>query len=158
MSFYALALLCPFVATTFAAVVQGKWSVSSRLIVVCSFPLGALWLRPEPAWVGVLVAVAAGLQLAWPQLPWLAVAVGGLTAGLWGGILTSQGLVMPLAWMGAASFPVASAVLSARRPEFAPAALKEEALLAALALGVLVATGVPHCVASAPPWLSSCLC
>ena len=91
MSFYALALLCPFAAKTFAAVVQGKWSVSSRLIVVCSFPLGALWLRPEPAWVGVLVAVAAGLQLAWPQLPWLAVAVGGLTAGLWGGILTRSG-------------------------------------------------------------------
>ena len=142
MLVHALALLCALAAATFSAVPgRNRHVVPAVLAAAAGFVGGALWLQPAPSWVGLLIVLTAGVLLRWPRFGGLAIVVGGLTAGLWGSILTSQGLPVALAWILAASFPIASALLSARQPAFAPTVLREEGLLTVFMLGLVVAIG-----------------
>ena len=56
-------------------------------------------------------------------------------------MLSSQGFPTLAAWTLGAGLILAAAWLAARRPDFAPTVLREEALLAICGLSLLVATG-----------------
>ncbi len=140
MLVHALGLLCALAAATFAAAPIGAHQGRIWPAVVAGFIGAAVWLRPEPASVGLLVAVVAGVQLIWPRRGWPLMA-SGLVAGLWASLLSSQGFPTLAAWIVAASLVVATAWLAARRQGFAPTILREEALLAMCGLGIVVATG-----------------
>ena len=140
MLIHALGLLCALAAVTFAAVPIGSYPVRVWLAAAVGFVGAAVWLRPEPTSIGLLIVVVAGVQLVWPRRGWVLMA-SGLAAGLWASLLGSQGLPTLAAWVLAAGLPLASARLTARRPEFAPTVLREEALLAVCALGMVVAAG-----------------
>lgn len=141
MLIHALGLLCALAAATFASVPIGSDPGRVWFAAAAGFVGASVWLRPEPTSVGLLIAVIAGVQLVWPKHGWLMVAASGLVAGLWASLLSTQGLPGPPAWLLAGSLPLASAWLAARRPQFAPTALREEALLAVCGLGAMVATG-----------------
>lgn len=140
MFIHALGLLCALASATFATAPIGSARARAWFAAVAGFVGASVWLRPEPTSVGLLIAVIAGLQLAWPKRGWPVVAASGLVAGLWASLLGGQGLPGPTAWLLAASVPLASAWF-ARRPEFAPTAIREEALVAVCGLGALIATG-----------------
>lgn len=141
--FHALWMLCAFGTTVFATA-----SARTRLALpalMLGFLVSAVWVRPErlpdAVWVGGLVALVAVLQLVRPgRADVLTIASSGALAGVWISLLEIQGLPSALALAIGAALPVASAVLTARRPAFAPVALGEEALLVVLALGAVVAT------------------
>lgn len=139
MLLHALGLLCALAAATFAAVPIGSYPGRIWPAAAAGFVGASVWLRPEPTLVGLLIAVVAGVQLVWPKRGWLLIA-SGLVAGLWASLLSSQGLPTLPAWILAAGLTLASARLTVRRPEFAPTALREEALLAVCGLGIVVAT------------------
>lgn len=140
MLIHALGLLCALAAATFAAVPVGSHPGRVWPAAAAGFIGASVWLRPEPTSVGLLIAVVAGVQLVWPKRGWLLIASGPV-AGLWASLLSSQGLPTLAAWALAAGSTLASAWLSARRPEFAPTVLREEALLTICGLGLVVATG-----------------
>ena len=96
---HALALLCVLSAVTFTAFANPLRWVSVALVSGTAFIIGALWLEPHPAVVGVIVVVAVGSLLRWPRLEVPAVAVSGLMAGLWSALLSSQGLPIVAAWI-----------------------------------------------------------
>ena len=139
MLVHALGLLCALATATFAAAPIGSYQGRVWPVAVAGFVGASLWLRPAPTWVGLLIAAMAGVALVWPKRGWPMIAASGLVAGLWASLLGSQGLPTLPAWILAASLIVASAWLAARRPEFAPTALREEALLAVCGLGLVVA-------------------
>lgn len=140
---YVVALLCVLSAAAFAAGYgAARHRVAIAIATAVLFVAGGLWLEPTPTRVGVIVILAAGVLLKWPRLGGLATGVAGLMAGLWGSILTTQGLPVVPAWLLAASLPSVTAFLSARHPGFAPTALREEALLMVGVLGLVVATGL----------------
>lgn len=140
MLIHALGLLCALAATTFAVVPIGSHPGRVWPAAAAGFVGASMWLRPEPTSIGLLIAVAAGTQLVWPKRGWLLVG-SGLVAGLWTSLLRSQGLPTLAAWTLAAGLILAAAWLAARRPDFAPTVLREEALLAICGLGLVVATG-----------------
>ena len=108
--------------------------------LIAGFAVATIWLRPEPVWVGGMVAVVAALGLAWSRrFGPLGAAVAGVLAGLWVHVLESYGLpgwtTLPLA----AAVPGTAVVLAHRSPRFAPPALREDALLTVGVLGLVVA-------------------
>lgn len=141
--FHALWMLCALGTTVFATA-----STRTRLALpalMLGFLVSAVWVRPErlpdAVWVGGLVALVAVLQLVRPdRADVLTMISSGVLAGVWISLLEIQGLPRALAWAIGGALPVVSAALTARRPAFAPAALREEALLVVLALGAVVAT------------------
>ena len=134
-----LGLLCVLAATVFATTTARRWQDIAGLLA--GFVSATLWLRPEPAVVGTLTAVVALIQLLRPGWRTAGSAGAGVLAGLWA--LWLQGLGWPLApaLMVSAALPVAAAWLSLNRPSFAPVRVREEALFAVGALGVVVAAG-----------------
>ena len=69
----------------------------------------------------------------------MAAAVGGALAAIFQAVLQAQGLPPAAAWTAAVAPPVAACWLAARRGDFAPQALREEALLMVLGVALLVA-------------------
>lgn len=140
MLFHALSMLCGLGTATFATSATG-WRTASGLTL--GFAAAAVLIRPErlpnPVWTGGLVALAAILQLVRPGVRPLTAASGGALAGLWSSILRMQGLPPAPALILAAALPAISAILTARRPAFAPVTLREEALVVVLLLGLAVA-------------------
>lgn len=139
--FHALWMLCGLGTVIFATAASRRWYGLGALalgfaVAVLSFPSERL---PDPVWTGVLVALAAVLQLVRPGQIALTAVCGGALAGVWSSLLRIQGLPLPPALMLAAALPAISVWLAARRPAFAPAAVREEALLAVFGLGLAVA-------------------
>lgn len=95
---------------------------------------------PDAAWTGVVVAVVAALRIFRPRVAFLAPACGGVLAGITGALLQTQGLPAALALTLSGAVLAMSALLTAKLPAFAPEALREEALLVAVGLGLAVAT------------------
>jgi hypothetical protein len=94
---------------------------------------------PNAGWTGCIVAGVAALQIFRPDVRLLTPLCAGALAGLWSVLLQIQGLPWPAAIAAAASVPALSAFLSIRSPAFAPEALREEAMLAMLFMGLAVA-------------------
>jgi len=113
------------------------------LLGVAAFVAGAWWTRlpvvPTTAAVGATVFVAAAAFLVRPPHVMLAPALAGLLAGLWAGVLERQGLPLAAAIPVAMVVPALSAWLRGRRAEFAPAPLRDEALLFIVVLGLFAA-------------------
>jgi hypothetical protein len=96
---------------------------------------------PEPAVVAGAAAIAAGAGLFRPGWTALLGLAGGAFAGLWVSVLREQGLPFVAALFLAAAVPAAGVWLTARRPGFAPPAMREEALLLVGGLGLVLALG-----------------
>lgn len=112
--------------------------------LAAGFVIALILIRPEalpdPGWTGCLVAGVAALQIFRPDVRLLAPLCGGALAGMWSTLLRIQGLPLPAALLLAGIVPAVSLYLAARRPGFAPDALREDAMLAMVALGLAVAT------------------
>ena len=113
------------------------------------FVLATFWLgsgRPiDASLVGGLVASGAAWQLVRPGHGPILAFAGGALAALWASLIRVQGVPAAAAIPVAAAFPFASLWLSQRRDIFAPPLLREEGLVAILALAVVV--GVAPAVA-----------
>ena len=145
LPFYALSMLCALGAVVLAAAPTP--SRRSDVSAAALFCLGAAWT----AWSGVPPAQVLGCLAAAGSAAFLlrrtwnvtAAGLGGALAGVWSGVLATQGLTR---WV---AVPLALAVLTVarvarRNPEFAPPQLRDEALVVvcALALGVALLPGV----------------
>jgi hypothetical protein len=154
LTFNALWMLCGLAAAIFATFVAfpvetpGDGKENGQRLVVWSalaggFALTSWWTRSghpvDAAWVGGMVAVLAAAQLVRPGYPATLTAAAGSLAGLWASLVQAQGLPQPFAVASGAALPLASAFLSLQTPAFAPPLLQEEALVAILALGLVVA-------------------
>jgi len=119
----------------------------SRALAAAAFAVTAAWSLwfgpPSPEVVGLAAAMGAIALLLRPASVLVGPVLGGGLAGVWGAMLAAQGvpwwLAVPLAAIG----PVA-ACLRARRPEFAPPQLRDEALIivTVCALAVAMLPGV----------------
>lgn len=137
----ALWFVCALGTAALAAV--GSQSVTGRVLGVAGFALGAWWIRqpvaPSTPAVAIVVAVVAALELVRLRPQPYALALAGWLAGIWSAALQAQGMPPAVAMVVAAALPVTSAYLRTQRPAFAPAALREEALLFLIILGVVSA-------------------
>ena len=138
---FALWFVCGLGTAVFGAVAPPSGAgIAAGLTGIAA---GSWWIRqpfaPSPAAVAVAVALIATLLLVRPRRLPYAAATAGLLAGIWSAVLQWQGLPAAGAIGAAATVPIASAYLSTRRPAFAPAALREEALLFLVLLGVVAA-------------------
>jgi hypothetical protein len=86
------------------------------------------------------IAVVAATALFRPQWSLLAPIAGGLCAAAWTSILRAQGLPWLPAALGAGGLLIAAVVLTARRPGFSSAAMRDESLVlvGVFALGLAV--------------------
>lgn len=137
----ALWLVCALGAAVLATV--GPQSRTGSALGVAGFAIGAWWIRqpfaPSTPAVAIVAALVAALELMRPQRQPSAIAMAGLLAGVWTAALQLQGLPFLAALVVAVTLPATSAYLRTRRPAFAPAALREEALLFLVILGVVSA-------------------
>ena len=134
----ATIMLCGLGGAVFAATVVTR---RDAVAVVGGFLVAAFWWQPGPAWTGGIVALAAALYIARPNVEWATAACGGLLGGLWGLQLQGEGVPAPVAWLLGAAVPSVAAVLAVRRAGFAPVVLREDAAAAMGAFGLLVAMG-----------------
>lgn len=139
--FTALLMLCGLGSATFATTASGKRETIAALalaivIAAARIPADAL---PDARWIGCVVAAVAAIQIFRTDVRWIGPLCGGALAGLLGALLEIQGLPFAIGVLLAAAIPSFPAYLSARRAEFAPKALREEAMLAMMALGLAVA-------------------
>jgi hypothetical protein len=142
ISLLALWFVCSLGATVFAA--AGVRSRAGSMAGLVAFAFGA-WLVRQP-FAPVTSAVALGATLVAavelvksPRVPY-APSAAGVLAGVWTGVLQNQGLPLGVAALVAGALPIVSATLRIRRPGFAPAALRDEALLFMVILGVVAAS------------------
>ena len=131
-------MLCALGSATFSTAAVLRWSVP---VGVVSFLVASTWLTPDPAWTGATAALVSALLLVRPQSSLPAAAIAGCLAGLWMTLLEAQGVPMVGALGLAAAVPAASGWMARTRDEFAPSALREDALLAIGGLGLVVAMG-----------------
>ena len=138
--FYALWMLCGLGAAVFATVEPGgrQRPLGLALGFAAAAVLALPGRLPDPAWTGGVVVLVAVFQLVRPGQRGLAAVCGGVLAGLWSALLKAQGAPLTLAVGLAAALPAVSTWLTARRPAFAPPALREEALLIVLGLALVV--------------------
>ena len=129
-------MVCGLGAATLATTVTGRRDVA---VLMAGFVVATIWLRPQPVWIGGIVALVALVGLGWPRLGPLKAVVAGALAGLWVHVLQSYGLPGWSAVPLAAAVPGTVVVLAHRSPRFAPRALREDALLTICALGLVVA-------------------
>ncbi len=139
--FTALLMLCGLGAAIFATTAAGRCGALALLSI--GFGASAVWIRPQAlpdaAWTSSIVAGAAAVEVFRRDFRWLAPLCGGALAGLWSALLQIQGLPPSGALTLAAAVPAVSAYLAVRRKTFAPEALRQEAMLAMLALSLAVA-------------------
>lgn len=142
--FHALWMLCAMGTTVLAVVPDASVPLRSGafllgfVLAVAAMSTNAI---PDPAWVGLLVAIVAVGHLFRPRIAPLTLLIAGALAGLWSALLQVQGLPASLAFLVAAVLPGAATLFSIRRPVFAPATLKDEALLIIVVLAAATALG-----------------
>lgn len=137
----ALWFVCGLGTAILAAVVP--FSRVAGMVSGVAFLAGVWWGQQPGAPTTAEIGLAAGLMATWQLVrsprPIYAAAMAGLLAGLWTAVLTGQGVPLPAAVPLAATLPIAAALLGAKRPGFAPPAMREEALLLLAAVGVAAA-------------------
>ena len=139
--FTALLMLCGLGTAIFATTAARKRGALAALGL--GFATGAVLIRPDvlpnASWTGGIVAGVAALQIFRPDVRFLAPLCGGALAAMWSALLQIQGLPPVAALILAGIVPALSAYLSGRREAFAPESLREEAMLALVVTGLVVA-------------------
>ncbi len=132
-------MVCGLGAATLATTVTGRRDI---VALIGGFVVATIWLRPQPVWLGGMVAVVALLAVLRPGVRWVgfpSAVVAGALAGLWVHVLEGYGLPAWTALPLAAAVPGMALMLAHRSPQFAPLALREDALLTIGLLGLVVA-------------------
>jgi hypothetical protein len=133
-------MLCGLGAAIFATTAT-RWD--SAAAMAAGFGAAVVFIRPEllpdAGWTGSIVAVVAALHIFRRDVRFLGPICGGALAGIWSALLETQGLPREVSLAVAAMLPAVSALLTVKRPAFAPESLREEALLVMCALGLGVA-------------------
>jgi hypothetical protein len=140
--FHALWLLCALSTAVFAT--AAARTLRGLSVFPIAFGASVFFHRaghlPDAIWIGAMVAFLSVFQLVRPGTGVLAAAASGVVAGVWASLLEVDGLAVAPAVAIAAALPAAAAYLAAWRPRFAPLELREEALLAMLVFGLVLAT------------------
>jgi hypothetical protein len=141
LSFHALWMLCAFGAVVHAATAARR--PRDLAATAAGFVIAAIATRPQhlpdPAWVGVVSAVAAVAFLFKPRLAVACAAWGGALGGILTAMIEVQGL-HPISAMAAPALLIAAvAWLTRVRPSFAPDVIRDDALLGICLLGLVVA-------------------
>jgi hypothetical protein len=152
---HAFGMLCALASATFATrAAAQRWTV---VAFVAAFVASATWTRfvdvPDPALIGILVALVAVVRLKGPRFSPVAAVSAGALAAIWVSVLQLQGMPVVPAVVMAIAVPTASMTLALRRSWFAPPQLHEEALLLVAGLGLAVTAGP----AVASGWQSAAL-
>lgn len=133
-------MLCGLGAAVFGVFVRtwSEWTALGAGMVA------ALWLwspanLPDPVWVGILVALFATGAILRQSIRHGSAFAAGLLAGILGSLLHSEGMTAGLSVPVALAVPIVAAMLARRNRRFAPEAIREEAMLLMLFLGVGVA-------------------
>ena len=130
LDFHALCTLTGVATLVFATLTAPTWQArtAAALAFAASTAAGA-WFGPPPAdATGLLVGLAAAAMLLRPRSVTLAPLAAGALGGSWGVMLAAQDVAPGLAIPVAAIWPVA-AMWCARRPAFAPARQRDDALI-----------------------------
>ena len=145
VTFHVLWVLCALGAVALAAA-PGRAPWIAMIAVGLGLAAGIWWLGPRdvPAveWVGLTVFAIAATRLArLTSVRAMAVAafVAGVLSAVWMSILRVAGLPFWAAVAIAAAPPMVAAYLTPTRPRFAPAIVRDEALLITMTLGLIVA-------------------
>ena len=138
-------MLCALGAAVFATAILGVASTFTRTMTWIALASGfalMTWFVSnrviDASWIGGLVAILAAWQLLRPGPPLVVMAAAGALAALWGTLLQIAGVPRLMAVAVSAIVPVVSAALTARRSNFAPQLLREDATLAVFLLAVMV--------------------
>lgn len=145
-----LGIVCGLAVVVFAALEPGRpraVALFAAGLIAASVAIGPARV-PDPVWAGAFIALASGLAL-WkprgktasdPLFPIsVTLACGGAMAAVWVAVLAAQGLPRPLGYVLVGTCAGVSYALAARRPGFAPASLREEALVLVGTLGAVLA-------------------
>jgi len=139
--FTALLMLCGLGAAIFATTASDR--AGGVLALIGGFVVTAVFVHPQavpdPAWTGSIAAGVGAFELFRRQARWLTPLCGGALAGLCAALLRSQGWAPAIALLIAALIPGVSACFAWRRKDFAPEALREEAMAFMIALSLSVA-------------------
>ena len=145
---HVFGMLCGLGSATLApvAVTRGPSSLAQwygPVAMAAGFGVTSWWTGFEqilnPVWVGIGVAIAAGLQLARPGFFPVAAITSGALAGCWVPLLRAQQVGRVPAILLAVGVPSVSMLLTLRRPMFAPLSVLEDAVLLIVVLGLVVA-------------------
>lgn len=142
--FHALWMLCAMGTTVLAVVPETPVPLRAGALLlgfVLAFASTSTDALPDPAGVGLVVAIVALGHLFRPGIAPLTLLIAGALAGLWSALLRVQGLPTSVALLVGAVLPATATLLSFRRPVFAPAILKDEALLIIVVLAAATALG-----------------
>ena len=138
---HGFGMLCGLGSATLAPAAATRWY--GAVALAAGFGVISWWTGFErilnPVWVGILVSVAAGLQLARPGFFPLAAITSGALAGCWIPLLRAQQVPVIPAIVLAAGVPAVSMLLTLRRPMFAPLSVFEDSVLLIVVLGLVVA-------------------
>lgn len=137
MGAQALQLLCLLAAATFAALSAAQ--PRALVLLAVGAVLGAASSAIVATSLPLIIAVAAGVLLARPQWQLVPPIAAGLAAGAWTAMLATQGVPVIAALVVAVVAVSAAVWLAAHRPGFAPALLRDEALLVVGALAMVLA-------------------
>ena len=134
-------MLCGLGSATLATSAVKRWYAAAG--TASGFTLVAWWTGferiPNPAAVGMLLALVAGMHLVRPGFFLLAAVSSGVLAGCWIPILRAQSIGLIPSILLATVVPIASMLLTLRRPAFASLPVVEDALLLVMVLGLAVA-------------------
>jgi hypothetical protein len=140
LDFHVLWTLTGVATLVFATLTAPTWRArtAAALTFAATTAAGA-WFGPPPAdATGLLVGLAAAAMLLRPGSINLAPLLAGALGGAWGIMLAAQDVAPALAIPAAAVWPVA-AMWCARQPAFAPARLRDDALIVLVVLGAVTA-------------------
>jgi hypothetical protein len=137
---HALWMLCALGATVFAATARGPRDACAMAL---GFVAGLLWLNgtgaPDFTRVGGLTLAVSAFVIARPGAAFVPVAFAGVLSASSLSLLRAESVPSLAAAAVAMGLPATSAWVSARRPSFAPPAMREEATLLVLILAAIVA-------------------
>ena len=148
VTFHLLWTLCALGAVALAAV-PGRAPWTALIALSLGFAAGVWWLgrhdMPGVESVGLTVFIIAAIRLA-PRAPLglsrgivVAAVVAGVLSAVWMSMLRVAGLPLFAAVAIAVAPPMMAAYLTPARPRFAPAIVRDDALLITLTLGLAVA-------------------
>jgi hypothetical protein len=148
VTFHVLWVLCALGSVALAAAPgRAPWTPwATQIGVGLGLAAGVWWLGPRDVpgveWVGLTVLAIAATRLArLTSVRAMVVApfVAGVLSAVWMSMLRVAGLPLWAAVAIAAAPPMVAAYLTPTRPRFAPAIVRDEALLITMTLGLVVA-------------------
>ncbi|HEY1240281.1 MAG TPA: hypothetical protein VGF16_06970 [Bryobacteraceae bacterium] len=133
-------LFCGLGACVFAALATNWRRV---VFLTAGFIAATAWVRlgrmPDPAWMEGLAVCIVILIFMRPKFVWVAIVFGGILASLLGSLLQFEGVGVFPAMLSPAALLVVSVGFGMCRPKFAPAAIRDDALILIAVLGLLLA-------------------